>query len=371
MQNRHKQSPFLKQVREELRVGRYAYATEKTYIGWIVRFIRFHGSRHPDEMGEKEIQAFLTHLASNLNCSASTQNQALCSLVFLYKKVLKRELGDFSGYAWSKKPPHLPVVMTVQEVTQVLHHMQGIPKVIATLMYGTGMRLNEALNLRVHDVDFDRMIIIIRDGKGAKDRSASLPECLVEPIQEHLIKVKELHEQDLQDGVGAVSLPFALARKYPGAAEAWGWQFVFPSGNRSKDPRCGTVRRHHLYPDTVQRHVRKAAKSAGITKHVKTHTLRHSFATHLMESGADIRTIQQLLGHANVTTTEIYTHVVKKGPLGVQSPADRLLRNEPILAELAPPPRKIRAAILQLRHWFEVALAACLTILLTHPGQRP
>lgn len=374
-------SAFILGVRKELKVRRYAYSTEKTYVSWIIRFIRFHGTRHPRELGEPEIKAFLTHLAVNRRCSASTQNQALCAIVFLYKKVLQIELDDFSGYAWSKRPPRVPVVLTVEEISALLSGMSGIPWVIATLMYGTGMRVKEALLLRVHDVDFQRMIITIRDGKGGKDRVAALPECLVQPLQDHLPKVKALHEQDLKNKVGAVWLPYALAEKYPNAATAWGWQFIFPSGKLSTDPRAGVVRRHHLYPSTVQRAVKKAATQAGIAKHVKTHTLRHSFATHLMESGADIRTIQQLLGHSDVKTTEIYTHVVKKGPLGVQSPADRLrlVAPEPILSEtnqgLVTPTPNVQVPtaksgkLIQLWHWLQ-GTAACLLIHAASSGHR-
>lgn len=335
-------SPFLQKVRGVLRACRYSYSTEKTYIDWIVRYIRFHGLRHPDQMGEAEVKAFLTHLALDRNVSPPTQTQALCALVFLYKHVLKAPLGDLGGYAWPKKLPHLPVVLSVPEVTALLQHMEGIPRLMASLMYGTGMRLNEALTLRVKDVDFERNTLVIRDGKGAKDRSAILPASLFAPLQEHLVKVKTLHEKDMREGVGAVSLPFALKEKYPGAPTQWGWQFVFPSGHISEDPRePGVFRRHHIFPDTIQRAVHRAAEAAGIRKHVKTHTLRHSFATHLLESGTDIRTIQELLGHSDVRTTEIYTHVLQKGPRGVTSPVDRLaippvpIPNSP---PAAPPP---------------------------------
>ena len=313
-----------------LRVERYAYTTEKTYIDWIVRYIFFHGKRHPAEMGEPEVKAFLTHLAMDRNVSPSTQTQALCALVFLYKHVLEQPLEDLGGYAWSRKNPRIPVVLSVHEVQRLLSRMNGMPRFVATLMYGTGMRLQEAITLRVKDIDFDRKTLVIRDGKGAKDRGAVLPDSLVEPLREHLARVRTLHKRDLAAGHGAVSLPFALKKKYPNAATTWGWQFVFPSGNLSEDPRePGVIRRHHIYPDTIQRAVRRAAKAAGIRKHVKTHTLRHSFATHLLETGSDIRTIQELLGHSDVKTTEIYTHVLKRGPRGVTSPADRLdLRDE-------------------------------------------
>jgi integron integrase len=332
---RHR-SPFLQKVRGVLRACRYSYSTEKTYVDWIVRYIRFHSLRHPGQMGEAEVKAFLTHLAMERNVSPSTQTQALCALVFLYKHVLNRPLGDLGGYAWPKKLPHLPVVLSVAEVTALLQRMDGVPRLLASLMYGTGMRLNEALTLRVKDLDFERKTLVIRDGKGAKDRSAILPDSLVAPLREHLGKVKTLHEKDMREGHGAVSLPFALREKYPSAPTQWGWQFVFPSGHISEDPReLGVFRRHHIFPDTIQRAVHRAAEAAGIRKHVKTHTLRHSFATHLLESGSDIRTIQELLGHSDVRTTEIYTHVLQKGPRGVTSPMDRLALAVP--ASVAPP----------------------------------
>ena len=320
-----RRSPFLDKVRGVLRVERYAYTTEKTYLHWIVKFIHYHGKRHPAEMGEPEVRAFLTHLATEKNVSPATQNQALCALVFLYKHVLEQPLEDLGGYAWAKRQPRVPVVLSVDEVQRLLERMSGVTGLIAALMYGTGMRLQEAITLRVKDIDFYRRTLVIRDGKGAKDRGALLPESLIEPLKRHLLRVRDMHERDLREGHGAVSLPFALKEKYPNAATTWGWQFVFPSGNLSEDPRePGVIRRHHIYPNTVQRAVRRAAREAGILKHVKTHTLRHCFATHLLETGSDIRTIQELLGHSDVKTTEIYTHVLKRGPRGVTSPVDRI-----------------------------------------------
>lgn len=370
-----RKSPFLERVRAELRVRRYAYSTEKTYLEWIVRYIRFHDKRHPAEMGAAEVRRFLTHLATNLNVAAATQNQALCALVFLYKHVLDMELGDLGSYAWSKKPLRLPVVLTIQEVTTLLGHMEGIPRLIATLMYGTGMRVKEALRLRIHDIDFDRMVIIIRDGKGAKDRSAILPESLVHALQQQMAFRRVIHTKDLAAGQGSVWLPFALERKYPNAATAWGWQYLFPARQVSRDPRSGVVRRHHLGPDVIQRAVLEAARKARITKPVKTHALRHSFATHMLESGADIRTVQTLLGHADVKTTEIYTHVIRKGPLGVTSPADRLpdllrvqpetISGEAMDAELTGSPDESGPAVevrispvLRFRRWVHALAAA-------------
>ncbi|MGL4318687.1 MAG: integron integrase [Pseudomonas sp.] len=313
---------LLTQVRQQIRLRNYSIRTEAVYAEWVKRYIRFHQYRHPQEMGAAEIEAFLTHLAVKRNVSGSTQNQALAALLFLYKEVLKVELPWLDGVVRAKKPVHLPVVLTRDEVARVLEQLVGVRWIVATLLYGAGLRLLEALRLRVKDVDFARGEILVRDGKGQKDRVTMLPRRLIEPLQAHLLKVEALHQRDLLEGFGRANLPFALARKYPNAAAEWGWQFVFPSINRSKDPRSDGIFRHHLHEKTIQRAVREASRRAGLIKHATPHTFRHSFATHLLESGQDIRTVQELLGHADVKTTQIYTHVLNRGGLGVISPLD-------------------------------------------------
>lgn len=274
-------------------------------------------------MGAVEIEAFLTHLAVMRDVSASTQNQALAALLFLYKDVLKLELPRLQDVVRAKKPRHLPVVLTREEVEVLLAQMQGVQWLVANVLYGSGLRLLEALRLRVKDVDFTRREIVVRDGKGQKDRVTMLPKRVSEPLQAYLEKVQRLHREDLAEGFGEANLPFALARKYPGAAREWGWQFVFPSVNRSRDPRGQGIFRHHLHEKTIQRAVREAARRAGLIKHATPHSLRHSFATHLLEAGQDIRTVQELLGHSDVKTTMIYTHVLNRGGLAVLSPLDR------------------------------------------------
>ncbi|HNT78227.1 MAG TPA: integron integrase, partial [Anaerolineae bacterium] len=299
----------------------YALRTEEAYVDWIRRFILFHHKRHPREMGAAEITAFLTHLAVVDNVAASTQNQALAALLFLYREVLQQDIGPVEPVR-AKKPQRLPVVLTREEVRQVLNQMQGTHQLMAKLLYGTGMRLMECVRLRVKDVDFARREILVRDGKGEKDRVTMLPESIIPALQAHLERVRQLHQRDLADGYGAVYLPYALERKYPNAAREWGWQYVFPASRISADPRTGAKRRHHTDESGLQKAVRAAAKAAGIVKPVGPHTFRHSFATHLLESGQDIRTVQELLGHADVKTTMIYTHVLNRGPLGVRSPLD-------------------------------------------------
>tara|TARA_R110000868_G_scaffold47966_1_gene156476 strand:+ start:69 stop:1037 length:969 start_codon:yes stop_codon:yes gene_type:complete len=314
---------LLDQVRQQIRVRNYSIRTETVYAEWVKRYIRFHQYRHPLEMGAAEIEAFLTHLAVKRNVAGATQNQALAALLFLYKEVLKVDLPWLAGIVRAKKPKHLPVVLTRDEVTRVLAQLSGVKWMVATLLYGSGLRLLEALRLRVKDVEFARGEVVVRDGKGQKDRVTMLPRALVVPLQEHLEKVAALHQQDLAEGFGQANLPFALARKYPNAAADWAWQFVFPSGNRSVDPRSKGIFRHHVHEKTIQRAMCEAVRGAGVIKPATPHTLRHSFATHLLESGQDIRTVQELLGHSDVKTTMIYTHVLNRGGLGVMSPLDR------------------------------------------------
>ena len=313
---------LLDQMRERIRVKHYSIRTEETYLHWVKRYILFHHKRHPAEMGAPEVEAFLSHLATTANVSASTQNLALSSILFLYKEVLAVDLPWLEGVTRAKKPQRLPVVMTRDEVRQVLAHMQGTHHLMASLMYGTGMRLMECVRLRVKDVDFARHEILVREGKGNKDRVTMLPDSLVSALQAHLEKVQRVHAQDCAEGCGDVYLPHALARKYPHAATDWGWQYVFPAAVRSRDPRSDAVRRHHTNEQAYQRAIKSAVRDAGINKPATSHTLRHSFATHLLESGYDIRTVQELLGHADVATTQIYTHVLNRGGLAVRSPLD-------------------------------------------------
>ena len=316
---------LLDQVRQQIRLRNYSIRTETVYAEWVKRYIRFHKYRHPLEMGAVEVEAFLTHLAVVRNVAAATQNQALAALLFLYKEVLKVELPWLEGVVRAKKPTHLPVVLTREEVARVLAEMSGVPALVANLLYGSGLRLMEALRLRVKDMEFSRGEILVRDGKGQKDRVTMLPRSVVVGLQQQLLAVSALHQDDLAEGFGLANLPFALARKYPNAAAEWGWQFVFPSGNRSQDPRGSGIYRHHLHEKTIQRAVREAVRRAGVIKPATPHTFRHSFATHLLEAGQDIRTVQELLGHADVKTTQIYTHVLNRGGLGVISPLDRVL----------------------------------------------
>lgn len=318
-----KDSPrLLDRMRAEIRLRHYSIRTEEAYVDWARRFILFHGKRHPAEMGAEEVRDFLSHLASERNVSASTQSQARSALLFLYKEVLGIELPWLDEVVNAKKGKRLPVVLTQAEVRRLLNGTSGTSGLIVALLYGTGMRLLEGLRLRVKDIEFTRREIIVREGKGNKDRVTVLPENLILPLQRHLEKVKALHEKDLEAGFGEVYLPDALAVKYPNAARSWGWQYVFPSSVRSLDPRSGWERRHHVHDTSVQRAVREAAKLANIAKPVTPHVLRHSFATHLLQAGYDIRTVQELLGHKDVSTTMIYTHVLNKGGRGVVSPLD-------------------------------------------------
>ncbi|WP_255990705.1 integron integrase [Chitinolyticbacter albus] len=315
---------LLDQVRDRIRVKHYSLRTEEAYLSWIRQFIHFHGKQHPVEMGKPEVEAFLTYLAVERHVAASTQSQAKSALLFLYREVLQIDLPWLIDLVAAKQPQRLPVVLTTQEVQSLLGRLQGTWGLLARLLYGTGMRVMEGLRLRVQDMDFSRSEIVVREGKGFKDRVTMLPTSLVEPLQAHLAKVHQLHKDDLEAGYGEVYLPFALTRKYPQAAREWGWQYVFPSVRRSADPRDGVIKRHHLDEKGLQRALKSAARAAGLVKRASPHTLRHSFATHLLESGYDIRTVQELLRHADVRTTMIYTHVLNRGGRGVASPLDRL-----------------------------------------------
>jgi integron integrase len=313
---------LLDQVRNVIRRKHYSIRTEQAYIDWIKRFIIYHGKRHPGEMAEEEVAEFLTHLARDLNVAASTQNQALSALLFLYKEVLKHEIGWLEKVERAKRPPKVPVVLSRAELKQIFAHLHGVPKLMAGLLYGSGLRLMECVRLRVKDVDFELAQIIVRDTKGGKDRVTMLPLNLAEPLRRHLLRVEAQHEQDLEDGFGSVHLPFALARKSPKAARDWAWQYVFPSSRLSVDPRTGEKRRHHIAEGILQTALKRAVDAAGIVKRANCHSLRHSFATQLLSKGYDIRTVQELLGHKDVSTTMIYTHVLNKPGIGVRSPLD-------------------------------------------------
>lgn len=318
---------LLDQVRDKIRFKHYSLSTEKTYIAWIKQFILYHQKRHPLEMGALEVEAFLTHLATQRHVSSSTQNQALSAILFLYREVLAVDLPWLDNFERSKKPRRLPVVLTTQEIQALLYEASGAPEpigLIIRLLYGTGMRLMEGVRLRVKDVDLERREVIVRDGKGGKDRVTMLPESLVESMRAQLALRRVWHEQDVVLGKVDAWLPDALAIKYPNASKEWGWQYVFAAKNYSVDPRSKSERRHHVEEKQVQRYVKLAAQTAGIAKPTSPHTLRHSFATHILQSGYDIRTVQELLGHSDVATTMIYTHVLNKGGKGVVSPLDRL-----------------------------------------------
>jgi integron integrase len=310
-------------VHEAMRARHYSRRTEEAYAMWIKRFIFFHNKRHPASMGGEEVNAFLTHLATEERVSASTQNQALGALLFLYRYVLDDPLPWLHDVVRAQRPVRLPVVLTPEEVREVLSRMAGATHLVAMLLYGGGLRLLEALMLRVKDVDFDRGQIHIRDPKGRRDRHTMLPHAMIPQLRHHLELVRALHEDDLRDGFGYVWLPEAIERKIPTAARAWNWQWVFPAVRRWKDP-AGVERRHHLHETAVQRAVKRATSEARLDKRVTCHTFRHSFATHLLERGHDIRTVQELLGHRDVTTTMIYTHVLRLGPRGVRSPLDAM-----------------------------------------------
>lgn len=309
-------------MRAAIRLHGYSPRTEKAYVGWIRRYVRFHGARHPREMAEPEVTAFLTHLAVERNVSASTQNQALSAILFLYRKVLGLELDWLDGLVRARRPSRLPVVLTRDEVTRVLDHLTGTPRLMGSLLYGSGLRLLECARLRVKDVDLERREIRIRDGKGKRDRVTLLPESLEAPLRDYLVRVHRMHRRDLEMGWGSVELPTAIERKYPRAPWEWGWQWVFPATRPYHHPGTGRRRRHHLHESVLQRAVKQAVRDAGLSKPATCHTLRHSFATHLLEDGYDIRTIQELLGHRDVSTTMIYTHVLNRAGRGVRSPLD-------------------------------------------------
>jgi integron integrase len=307
-----------------IRLKHYSIRTEQSYVDWAKRYILFHDKKHPKDMGAREVSAFLSHLAEVGHVSASTQNQALNAIIFLYKHVLQIELGDMGDTVRAKRPLRRPLVLTPQEVAKILSHLEGTTRLLAELLYGTGMRLMEGVRLRVKDVDFERHEIIVRDGKGGKDRATMLPARLAPVLQRHLEDVKALHLQDIAAGHGHVYLPHALAEKYPNADREWGWQYVFPARGISIDPRSGLSRRHHLHETRLQSAMKNAVRASGIDKPASVHTLRHSFATHLLEAGYDIRTVQELLGHKDVSTTMIYIHALNRGAGGVMSPLDRM-----------------------------------------------
>ena len=315
-------SKLLDEPRAIMRVRHYSYKTEKIYIDWMKRYFHFHYLRHPKELGAAAVEAFLTHLAVERTVSASTQNQALAAMLFLYRQVLKVNLPWLDKFTPAKKSNHLPVVLTKVEVNLILAELKGTNLIIANILYGSGLRLIEALRLRVKDLDFSYKQITVRDGKGGKDRTTVLPEKLIEPLKTHLLEVKKIHECDLKIGLGKVEMPFALARKYTNAEREWRWQYIFPSKILSRNPRTGATGRHHLSESSLQKPFKQVVEKTKIEKAASPHTLRHSFATHLLQNGQDIRTIQDLLGHKELTTTMIYTHVLQSNRLGIKSPAD-------------------------------------------------
>ncbi len=314
---------LLEQLREQLRARHYALRTEKTYISWARKYILFHNKRHPKNMGAEEINTFLTHLALEKKVAASTQNQALSAILFLYRYVLNIKFDQSALiYSRPKKRKYVPTVLSKEEAKDILQRMNGVYLLMTQIMYGSGLRLMEVLRLRVKDLDFANRQIIVRAGKGGDDRITTFPNLLLEPLRLHLNQVKALHQKDLFDGFGTVYLPNALDKKYPNANKEWIWQYVFPANKRSKDPRTGINQRHHLHETSLQKAVKQAARLAKIEKRVSPHTFRHSFATHLLEAGYDIRTVQELLGHKDVKTTMIYTHVLNRGGMAVHSPLD-------------------------------------------------
>ena len=340
-------SRLLDTARQAARLRHLSYRTEQTYLRWIERYVRYSSRElerwvHPRDLGATDVEAFLNHLANDREVAASTQTQALSALLFLYDAVLGTPLGRMDDLVRVRKPARLPTVLSRPEVSALLGHLSGVQAVIGRLLYGGGLRLSGALRLRVKDLDFERRQVTVRRGKGGKDRPTILPNALVEPLRQQVEAVRRIHAADLGDGLGSVRLPEAYVRKHPGAAREIGWQFVFPSPRISTDPRTGLVHRHHLSPSMVQKAVQAAARAAGVDKHATCHTLRHSFATHLLEDGADVRTVQELLGHARLATTQVYTHVAGLNGLGVRSPLDRLA--EPSVGYYAARPTDREAA---------------------------
>ncbi len=326
MSSIHQNKKIMEEVHEIMRLHHYSIYTERSYCDWIKRYIQFHKMKSREDLngGEAKIEQFLTYLAVNENVAPSTQNQAMNALVFLYKKVLKQPLEEKIDAVRAKEKKHIPVVMTQQEVVSVITLIKGIPQLVVKILYGSGLRMIEALRLRVHDIDYSLKKITVRSGKGDKERITTFPASIIPMLNNHLAAVKIMHEKDLTQGYGEVYLPYALSRKYPNAAKEWQWQYVFPSGNLSTDPENRVIRRHHLDPSTINKAIRAAAQQACIYKRITAHTFRHSFATHLLMRGTDIRTIQALLGHSDVSTTMIYTHVLQQGGYGVTSPLDDL-----------------------------------------------
>lgn len=320
--SRHSPVKLLDKVRQRIRLKGYSIRTERSYAQWIKRFILFHDKRHPKDMGKMEIEAFLSYLAMNRNVAASTQNQAFNALLFLYNQVLEMKMPDDINAMRSKKPVRVPTVMTREETNRLISSMNGTNKLMAEIMYGCGLRVIECVRLRVKDVDFAMNQIVVRDGKGKKDRITVLPQIIRQPLQRHLSYVRRLHQKDLRDGYGRVYLPHALARKYRNADKSWAWQYVFPAKTISVDPRSGEKRRHHIHETVIRKAIKRAAQTAGIVKPITCHTLRHSFATDLLTAGYDIRTVQDLLGHKDVSTTMVYTHVLNRGGKCVVSPLD-------------------------------------------------
>jgi integron integrase len=313
---------LLDRVRATLRARHYSPATEKSYVTWTRRFLAFHRFRHPRDMGTAEISAFLSYLATEREVGASTQNQALAALLFLYRVVLELEVAGIDGVVRAKRPQRLPLVLTRDEVNAVLSRMDGVARLIAGLLYGAGLRVNECARLRVKDLDFGRGEIVVRNGKGAKDRVTVLPHCMMAPLRQHLERVRRQYQKDLEQGAGSVSLPDALGKKYPNAHREWPWQWLFPASHIKRDRKTGRWQRYPVHVSMVQREMKFAVRASGLSKPASCHTLRHSFATHLLEDGYDIRTIQELLGHRDVATTMIYTHVLNRGGRGVRSPFD-------------------------------------------------